>query len=163
MLIVNLYYSLQDHLLLKTSKQLTVCIFYQSIHETLSSCNTDRWLRGGAVVVTSGSADIEPLEQGCRMGGRKRLGSARLAGNRTSPALRLAPPRRRGTRRRRLCWPACKRKKGRERSLLLHLGGGWPKLWTAAIPIGGALRLPPAAKTCRPPSAGSGELKRYKP
>jgi hypothetical protein len=67
MLIVNLYYSLHDHLLLKTSKQLTVCIFYQSIHETLSSCISDRWLRGGAVVVTSGSAGIKPLKQGRRM------------------------------------------------------------------------------------------------
>jgi hypothetical protein len=74
MLIVNLYYSLQDHLLLKTSKQLTVCIFYQSIHETLSSCNSDRWLRGGAVVVTSGSAGIEPLKQGCQMGARRSPG-----------------------------------------------------------------------------------------
>jgi hypothetical protein len=68
MLIVNMYYSLLDHLLLKTSKKLTVYIFYQSIHETLSSCNSDRWLRGGAVVVTSGSTGKEPLEQGRRMG-----------------------------------------------------------------------------------------------
>jgi hypothetical protein len=74
MLIVNLYYSLQDHLLLKTSKQLTVCIFYQSIHETLSSCSSDRWLRGGAVVVTSGSAGKEPLEQGRRMEARRSPG-----------------------------------------------------------------------------------------
>jgi hypothetical protein len=61
-------------MLLKTSKQLTVCILYQSIHETLSSCNSYRWLRGGAVVVTSGSASIEPLEQGCRMGARRSPG-----------------------------------------------------------------------------------------
>jgi hypothetical protein len=70
MLIVNLYYSIQDHLLLKTSKQPTVCILYQSIHETLSSCNSDHWLRGGPVVLTSGSAGIKPPEQGRRMGAR---------------------------------------------------------------------------------------------
>jgi hypothetical protein len=166
---------LHDHLLLKTSKQLSVCIFYQSIHETLSSCNSGSWLRGGAVVVTSESASIEPLEQGRRMGarrlpggtlllgGRKRPGSAGLAGNGAAPALSLAPPRRRGTRRRRLRSTVCKRKKGRERLLVLHLGGGWPELRTAAIPNHGALRLPVAAKTCHLPSAGGGKLKRYKP
>jgi hypothetical protein len=163
---------LHDHMLLKTSKQLSVCIFCQSIHETLSSCNLGSWLRGGAVVVTSGSVGIE---QGRQMGarrspggtlllwGRKQPGSAELAGNGAAPPLGLAAPPLRGTRRRRLRSTVCKRKKGRERSLVLHLGGGWPELRTASIATLGALRLPAAAKTCRPPSAGGGELKRYKP
>jgi hypothetical protein len=65
--------------------------------------------------------------------------------NGAAPALGLAPPRQRGTRRYRLRSTVCKRKKGKERSLVLHLGGGWPELQTTAIPTRGALRLPAAA------------------
>jgi hypothetical protein len=166
---------LHDHLLLKTSKQLSVCIFYQNIHEALSSCNWGSWLRGGAVVVTSGSANIEPLEQGRRMGARRSPeglccleegNSLDLQGCRgMEPRRPSALPRRDGEAlaaavSARLC---ARGRRGREMSLVLHLGGGWSELRTAAIPIRGALRLPAAAKTCRPSSTVGGELKRYNP
>jgi hypothetical protein len=44
---------------------------------------------------------------------------------------------------------------------VLYKGGGWPELRIAAIPTRGGLRLPPAVKTCRPPSSNGVELSRY--